>query len=450
LLAALVLALLGTCLAASSAGAAVKTYTYRFGVLKVGPYRAVKESNEVRTPTVSGSIVKMDAHVVDEAGNVVPQSQVMLHHLVFFNNGRRKARRYDGTCTKHGAGERFYGTSEELRALTLPEGYGYPFDRRDRWTSSWMLMNHTHQDRKVFIRYRVTVDDSPALTPVTPYWISIIPCGADPQYSVRGGGAPGSTHTRRRDWKVPFGGRIVAVGGHLHGGARGIRLSQPRCGRVLVRSQPTYGQPDDPVYQVTPLLHEPDPLSISWWQSGTGIPVRKGETLRVSSDYDGQFPHMRVMGIDHVYIARDSKVDKACAPLPADAQTLGPEFVGRDAPPRVELTLAQMQSDGRAHPIDEPAGPTRTFAGDAAVKEYGLAFHPLKISIPVGRRVRWEFRDPDEHDVTLNNGPVGFGGPWSRRGQSYQRRFTVAGTYRLYCSLHPARMSQVVRVRGDG
>ena len=446
---ALAIALLGALLGAGSAGATLTTYTYKFGPLKVGPYQAVKQSNPVKTPPVSGSIVRMDAHVVDATDQVVPQSQVMLHHLVFFEYGHTGARRLDGTCTKHGAGERFYGTSEELRAMTLPAGYGYPFDRRDRWTSSWMLMNHTHQDRAVFIQYRVTVDDAKGLTPVKPYWVSIVPCGADPQYSVAGGGGP--TSTRRRDWKVPVSGRIVAVGGHLHGGSRDLRLNQPRCSdRLLVRSQPTYGQPDDPVYQVTPLLHEPDPLSISWWQSATGIPVTRGETLRVSSDYDGRFPHMRVMGIDHVYIAPAPRVSHACAPLPADAQVLGPDFFGRPTPPQVELTLAVMRSDGYAHPVGTLAGPTRTFAASGSVKEYGLSFHPNKISIPVGGSVTWTFRDQDQHDVTLNNGPVGFGGPWSSRGDSYRRRFTVPGTYNLYCSLHPARMAQVVQVRAGG
>jgi plastocyanin len=218
---------------------------------------------------------------------------------------------------------------------------------------------------------------------------------------------------------------------------------------VLVDSRPTYGQPDDPVYQVTPLLHEPDPLSISWWQSATGIPVKKGETLRVSSDYDGQFPHMRVMGIDHIYIAQKKKLSTPCSAPPADAQVLGPDFVGRDSPPQVELTLAEMRGDGYAHPIDEPGGPVKSFASDAKVKEYGLSFHPRKISIPVGSHVRWEFRDPQEHDVTLNNGPVGFGGPWSTRGQTYQRTFSVPGTYRVFCSLHPARMPAVIQVRGN-
>ena len=246
---------------------------------------------------------------------------------------------------------------------------------------------------------------------------------------------------------MPATGRIVAVGGHLHGGARALRLLQPRCRRTLVTSKPTYGEPDNPVYRVTPLLHEPDPLNITWWQSATGIPVVRGERLVVASDYDGSRPHMRVMGIDHVYIARDPPAPRGCAPLPADAQELGAAWPGRATPPRVALTLARMGPDGRARPVALPPGRTRSYAGDAEVREAREAFSAARLSIPSGGTVRWRFADPDQHDVTVVDGPVGFAGPWSRRGEVYSRRFDVPGTYRLYCSLHPALMSQVVTVR---
>lgn len=212
-------------------------------------------------------------------------------------------------------------------------------------------------------------------------------------------------------------------------------------------SKPVYGRPGDPVYRVTPLLHEPDPLNITWWQSPTGIPVVRGERLVVASDYDGRHPHMRVMGIDHLYIAHDANPDRGCPPPPADAQELGPAWTGRRAPPHVRLVLARMGADGRAHAIETPPGATSRFAGDAEVREARGAYSPAKISIPAGGRVRWRFADRDEHDVTLVDGPVGFGGAWSRRGDTYARRFEVPGTYRLFCSLHPAFMPQVVTVR---
>jgi plastocyanin len=342
----------------------------------------------------------------------------MLHHLVFFNRGRPGAPRHDGTCPR--AAQRFYGTSEELRPLTLPGGYGYRHDRRERWDAAWMAMNHTHQGRRAWIRYRVTIDTAETIRPVEPYWVSVVACGADPQYSVRGGGPAGSTSTRRVGWQVPVNGRLVAVGGHLHGGARGLTLQQPRCGaRTLVTSRPTYGRSDDPVYRVRPRLHEPAPLSISWWQSSTGIAVRAGEWLTLGAHYDGQRPHLRVMGIDHVYLAPDDARLGSCDPLPGDAEELEAGFVGRPEPPTVRLTLARVGTDGRARAVRAPRGRVVRATRSAAVKVKNFAFQPAALRIPPGRSVRWRFDDRAQHDVTLVDGPRGFASPWSRRGASY-------------------------------
>jgi hypothetical protein len=39
------------------------------------------------------------------------------------------------------------------------------------------------------VRHRVTVDTNPAIAPVVPFWLSVLPCrdSPDPQYSVPGG-----------------------------------------------------------------------------------------------------------------------------------------------------------------------------------------------------------------------------------------------------------------------
>src|SRR2546423_2716250 len=174
--------------AASSADAGVKTYTFKYGPIVVGRYDGVRGGNAVPAPRRTGFITAMDAHVVDEHDQVVPQSQVMLHHLVFKDLGRSGAPRPDGACPGSAGDQRFYGTSEELRALTLPKGYGYAIDRRDGWRMGWMLMNHTHETRPAWIRWRVTIDTA-RLRPVTPYWFSVMGCHVDPQFSVPGGGA---------------------------------------------------------------------------------------------------------------------------------------------------------------------------------------------------------------------------------------------------------------------
>jgi len=284
-----------------------------------------------------------------------------------------------------------------------------------------------------------------------PYWVGVVPCGADPQYTVPGGGALGSETTRRTAWKVPMSGRIVAVGGHLHGGARRLTLEQSGCnGRTLVSSRPMYGLAGDPVYGVRPLLHEPGPLGISWWRSSTGISVRRGESLIVGSHYEGSRPHMRVMGIAHVYLAPGAASSTACAPLPSDAEEPKAAFSGRLEPPTVRLTLARVGSDGAARAVGAPRSKVVHFKRSATVEVKGFEYRPAVLSIAAGGRVRWHFRDDSTHDVTLVTGPTGFASPWTRRGGGYTRRFTTPGAYRLQCSLHPTVMSQLLRVRARG
>jgi plastocyanin len=426
----------------------LKTYVFRFGPHEIGPYQVAKGTDVVSPPPVDGAIVGMDSRLVTRKGVEVPQYQVMLHHIVYTNGGP-DGRRRDTACPQRPIYQRFFGTSEELRPLTLPPGYGYEYTRRDRWRASWMVMNHQSRIRDALLEYRITVDTNPEVAPVVPLWLSVLPCrdSTDPQYSVPGGGPQGSTHYRGRNWKLPVGGRIVAMGGHMHGGARGLTVSQPACGeRPIYTARPTYANAGDPLYAVKPLLHEPDPTHISWSQSATGWNAPEGHRLRVTAAYDAERPHMRVMGIAHVYVARGS-AGNPCAPPPQDAIGLDAPFAGRKEPPRVDLTLATLGRDGTARPIDRPRGRVVRRSGDARVRVNRFAFSVPNLSIPRGGRITWRFGGEERHDATLASGPAGFASPSAYRGERWSRRFDEPGEYRIYCSLHPVYMSQYVRVR---
>jgi plastocyanin len=423
----------------------LKTYVFRVGPFSIGGYQTFRHNDVVKPPPVAGSIVGMDARIVDTNGDEVPQSQLMLHHNVFTNGGPDNTRT-DGACPNNAVKERFYGTSEELRPLTLPRGYGYPTSPADHWKMIWMAMNHRHQRREAYVEYRVTVDPA-KLTPVTPYWLSVVPCVSDPQYTVPGGGRPGSTHIKSKTFVMPKAGRIVAVGGHLHGGSYELRLTQPACGnRAIAVSDPTYAVPGDPIYRLHPLLHEPDPKSISWKQWSDGWAIGRGDRLRVRAVYDDSRPHMRVMGISHVYLAADRSVSHGCAPAPTHEQSFGPDFEGRDAPPGVRLTLAQWRGGGKAALIDRPSGVFTRADGNTQVLVKNFSFDPPLVSIPRGATLRWSFRDQFIHDATVVRGPRGFATA-TVRNRDQRHRFTVPGEYRLYCSIHPVQMSQVVKVR---
>src|SRR2546430_15384930 len=93
----------------------------------------------------------------------------MLPQVLFKALGARDGDRHDGACPDIPR-ERFYGTGEEHQALALPDGYGVPIRRTDRWQISWMLMNHRQQRDTGYIYYRVTVDTERRPTPVKAFW----------------------------------------------------------------------------------------------------------------------------------------------------------------------------------------------------------------------------------------------------------------------------------------
>ena len=421
------------------------TYVERSGPFEIGPYDTLIKTVGAKPPPVAGAIVGMDVRLVDASGAVIPQWITMLHHVVFTNGGPDD-QRTDPECPLKSTRERFFGTSEELRPLTMPPGYGYPTNPADIWHSSLMVMHHRSGVQQFWMEYRVTVDPRPTI-PVKPYWLSIVPCSPDPQWTV-----PGNEHGEARRsalFTMPEDGRIVAAGAHLHGGADQLVLSQPSCAhRTLVASNPYYAPAGDRLYKVNPLLHEPDPKAISWWQSPTGWAVHKGQQLKVTALYNGSRVHSRVMGIDHIYVAPPLPGAERCAAPPPDATILGADFPdARLKPPTVNLTLARVGSSGKARAVTSAAGKPKVIDGGfARVKVAGFAYNRTNLTVARGTRVVWSFDDNVNHDVTVARGPVGFGSPWSKNGKRYAHDFDQPGTYLLQCSLHAAYMSQVVHV----
>jgi len=440
-------AALMTALLCASASAKTITKTYRIGPVALSPYSTDYETVDVPHPKIKGSLTFMHARVVDRSGNFVPQHIVMLHHIAMVNDGRFDGDKSQYYC-KTGYKERFYGTGEEDQSLLLPQGYGYRVRANDRWHASWMLMNHRWLARKVYIEYTLKMDSGWSDVPVKPYWLGVEPCPPDPIFEVPGGGEPGSNYNKTIDWKVPQDGRIVAVGTHLHGGAKGMQITEPSCGnRTLLSSEAQYGLANDPIYHVLPMMHEPNPRYDSYPLTPTGIPIRRGETYRVNATYDNELPHARVMGIMHAYVAPATAPVPKCAPLPTDIQTIGYDQPFRTAVPRVHIPLATRGSDGRAHPIKTIRGQYYRPHGDAIIRIHNYRFDHQKVVINRGQAVRWLFDDTEWHDVTTANGPTAFGSQHLKNGQGWHRAFHTPGTYQLYCTLHPLDMHQIVKVR---
>lgn len=448
------------CLAFSaSATAAPQTKTFRTGPIKVGSYQ-VKQSDldgTIPTPKVSGYITEMDVEVVDAGGKPIPINRLMLHHIVFSNLGPTLGSKSDGTCgsftllnsrsTVPGMAERFYAAGEERAKLRLPNGYGYKIDAGDKWGMTWMLMNHRKTVDTAYIQYRVTYDTQPK-TPVKPYWLDIENCKADPVFDIPGGKRKGSTTRRSSVWNVPESGRIVAAGGHVHGGAKQLDLKRTGPDCTLYSSKPTWGLKSHPFYNVKPVLHEPGPINMSGFTSPTGLPVRAGERLRLDSDYDGELLHTRVMGIMILFLAPDqaAPATHSCA-APADLRNWTTSERGRKKPPRFTVPLIGLDGKGKARRIAAPKGARRNLRSGAQIGVGDSFFTRPNVSVAAGSTLRWKFNGKLLHNVTVADGPRGFSSAHLDQGRVYKAKLRTPGTYKLFCALHPVQMTETIKVR---
>ncbi len=448
------------CLAFSAtASAAPQTKTFRTGPIKVGSYQ-VKQSDldgSIPTPKVNGFITGMEVDVVDRAGKRIPISRLMLHHIVFSNLGPTIGSKRDGTCgsftmlnsrnTLPGLAERFYAAGEERAKLRLPPGYGYQIGAGDNWGMTWMLMNHRKQVDTAYIQYRVTYDTQP-LTPVKPFWLDIENCKADPVFDVPGGKKRGSTTRNSSVWNVPESGRIVAAGGHVHGGAKQLDLKRTGPDCTLYSSKPTWGRKSHPFYKVKPVLHEPGPINMTGFTSAQGMPVRQGERLRLDADYDGELLHTRVMGIMVLFLAPDESApaSHSCAP-PADLRNWRTRSRGRSKPPRFKVPLIGLDRKGKARVIAAPKGARRKLRSGATVRVGDNFFSRRNISMKAGSTLKWKFNSKFLHNVTVADGPRGFSSVHLDQGRVYKTKLRAPGTYKLFCALHPVQMTETIKVR---
>jgi plastocyanin len=457
-LAALAVAVLAILAAAAPAVAEIRTETFRYGPVAIGPYQVLQNdlTLNVPKPVADGFITDMEVDVVDPDGSQVPIDRVMLHHIVFANLGAQLGQKHDRTCNTFTAfnsqtkipalGERFYAAGEERAKMALPDGYGYPMKAADQWGMTLMLMNHRNKADSAFVQYKVTYDTE-ARTPVTPYWLDVKNCLADPVYDVPGGGERGSTHTRSARWTVPASGRIVAGLGHVHGGARDLTLNRGGC--ELYASKPTWGKASHPFYNVKPVLHEPGPIDMSGFDSVTGFPVSAGERLRLDSNYDARRLHTRVMGIMVLFMAEDpaARTPAGCAP-PGDLREHRTTQPGRTAAPRFTVPLVGIGRNGRAREIAKPPGRRVRVRSGARIDVGDRFFSKPNLTLPAGGLLRWRFASSELHNVTVADGPRGFGSLNLDANRTFAKRLKAPGTYKLFCGLHPVSMTQTIKVVG--
>ena len=312
-----------------------------------------------------------------------------------------------------------------------------------------MLMSHSERSIDAYIQYKVTVVTG------RPDEERRAVLGA--RERVRRAGVLRGPRRRRPgldllprhyDWKVPFDGRIVAVGGHLHGGAKDMWMSQPACDdRRILDNAPHFGMPDHIYYKARPILHEPGPFDTRYFMS-RGHPRAQARSSGSTRDYDNSAPHPRVMAISHVYVTPDKSIPKGCPPLPADAVHVTKPGPFRAEPPEVSVPLNRVSRKGR----------TETFNARPGERQAGQVRHhrrPPRQQVQPGPHlgaggrfgdVALRRRDPAQRPLRLR--PAAGRQPDAQRRQDLHDDLPQPGHYELFCYLHPMTMHEVVEVTG--
>ncbi|HEY5431026.1 MAG TPA: plastocyanin/azurin family copper-binding protein, partial [Solirubrobacteraceae bacterium] len=84
-------------------------------------------------------------------------------------------------------------------------------------------------------------------------------------------------------------------------------------------------------------------------------------------------------------------------------------------------------------------------ASTSAIKVGDNYFGVKRLTVGRGARVTWRWAGVLNHNVTVKSGPATFRSRTQARG-TFSHVFSRAGTYTLYCTIHPfMKMTVVVR-----
>lgn len=214
---------------------------------------------------VDGWLVAYHPRLTDAAGETIPGR--LLHHVAFWNTERP-----DFLCPEKE--EHIFGAGGEMNDWPALPGVGYRVFRGDSIRVSTMFHNPTARDYpetylEVKVRYVREDRVQEPLKNVYPVWFDVQECGPS-GYDL----APGENVTRG-EFSMPYSGRLLGVGGHLHDYARSLRLYDESDDREIARLEPELDEEGRiRSMPVVPFL------------ARGGYRLEEGEKIRVTATYE--------------------------------------------------------------------------------------------------------------------------------------------------------------------
>ena len=97
----------------------------------------------------------------------------------------------------------------------------------------------------------------------------------------------------------------------------------------------------------------------------------------------------------------------------------------------IVLGFTAYSRGARAHAVD---------ANEIVIQNF--AFEPATLTIKVGEKVTWVNKDEEPHTATATD--KRFASKTLDTGDRFSTEFTMPGTYKYYCALHPKMTGQIV------
>jgi hypothetical protein len=153
-------------------------------------------------------------------------AQAMVHHVGLANYSRREL--------LYPMVERLMAVGKETPRVSLPGGVGVPLARGD--TLGLYSAFHAVDGRTVERAFVVVT--LPWIPAGHSHPIDVMPFFADANNVIGGTSAwdlPPGKSEKRSEFRMPLGGSMLALGGHVHDYARSVRLEDAENGKVLVK-----------------------------------------------------------------------------------------------------------------------------------------------------------------------------------------------------------------------
>ncbi|MBK5288786.1 MAG: hypothetical protein JJE46_09990 [Acidimicrobiia bacterium] len=263
-------------------GPVVTTEMFQVGPFNLNPKGQAGDQDErtAAVPRPSGhvGIKGMRFDLVDGSGTSVGHDIAHLHHIVMLDQSRP-----DSLCPS--LPNRFGGTGMERTEMVLSGDYVYETQPSDQWSGLWHIMNQSSSAQTLYLRYEIDyITDFTNAKPVTSYFYDVDGCWGDSEFTVPGGGGPGSIFEKTKTYTAPASGIRVFTGGHVHPG--GIDISLAQNATIVCTATGMY---------MMGMLH-----SISTCPDPT--PVTAGDTIAIRGRYDNENQILGMMGIMLSYV----------------------------------------------------------------------------------------------------------------------------------------------------